>query len=267
MAKLICGDAKPIIDALAAPKIAEVMAHCAWLMFLCEQARRCWRMAPFTYDEDADTRMTCIRFRKHGLKLQLDYLNGDYIINTAKGPIHRPPRVNRPRPQAQGARARKLTDAHPPAQPERGKRPPRKTDKKDKSDKRVIEMWKTARLPQRIDDAHRIVAAQLSSIYVRLTRMKDDGLATIRRILTYAETFVQHVPGALARVHRLVTSNADFEPNIEAADVRRLEMRWFGREFGMNILLSCYVDESVSESQWQSFLFGKPAAESELVLT
>lgn len=274
MAKLICGDAKPIIDELAAPKLAELIAYCGWLMFLSEQARRCWRMAPFTYDEDADARMTCMRFKKHGLKLQLDHVGDDYVLNKARGPIRRPPRVNRPRPQTQNARAPKRTAAQPPAQPERGKRGPRKTDKTGKGDKRIIELWKTARLPEPLNDGRRIVAALLSSIYVRLTRMKDDGLATIRRILTrlsasraHAETFVQHARRALARIHRLVISNADFEPHTEAAGLRRLETRWFGREFGMNILLSCYADETVSESEWQSFLFGKPAAESELVLT
>lgn len=274
MAKLVCGDAKPNIDALAAPKLAEVMAFCGWLMFLSEQARRCWRLAPFTLDDEADGRMTCIRFKMHGLKLQLDHAGGDYVLNKAKGPIRKPPRVNKPKPQTQKLRAPKVTDTHPPAQPERGKRPPRKTDKNDKSDKRVAELWKTLRLPERAHATRRAAAALLSSSCVSLARMKHDGLAAIPRILARmtaararAETFVQHAKRRLVRIHRLVISGADFEPHTEAAGLRRLEKRWFGRELGLNLTLSCYADETVSESDWQSFLFGKPTAESELVLT
>lgn len=259
-AKFIWGDARPEVEALAGPKLKEVRSHCEWLMFLAEGMRRCFILAPHLFDGDDIGHIECMRFSSHGIRLQLDYQNGNYVLNTAKGPMRRPPRIDRPKPKTQSMRVIRV--APPPrARPAARKRPPRKTDK---SDKRIVELWNTLDLPQ-------AWAMAQAGARKRLSRSKDSlahvKLSALSAISSFADKIsaltVRYCTSVQDQISHLLTRIREPAPT-EAAGAR-LEARWFGQTIGMNLTLCTFVDIAPQQIDWENFPFGKLPEESEWV--
>ena len=267
MAHFEWGDIKAEVLAMSGERITELREICETLMYLCELVRKYWKLAPEGIEEEEPQRITCIKFKKYGKRVQLDYVDGIYFLNRTKGNHRKPPRARRRPPQEQKIhkpqiKAAPKRTARPAAAT--AKKPPKKTDKKGDASKRIVQFWHT--LQRRLWAALTRPAVVLSSSWVKLRAMIKLCGATTARALEFIRTrsariasFVQH------RINGLLITQADFEAHTGAAGLRRFEKIWLGQDLGLDMFILRCAEDRVTQSYWESFPFGRRPEESELV--
>ncbi|HVK80679.1 MAG TPA: hypothetical protein VM915_08690 [Verrucomicrobiae bacterium] len=266
MAHFEWGDIESEVMAMSGEKIKELREICETLMYLCELVRKYWKLAPEGIEEEEGQRITCIKFKKYGKRVQLDYVDGAYFLNRTKGTHRKPPRA-RPRPPQEQKIHKpqiKLTTRRTRPAAATAKKPPKKTDKKGDTNKRIVQFWHN--LQRRLWAALSFAAVVLSSSWVKLRAMIKLCGATTARALELVRTrsariasFVQH------HLNQLLIHQADFEAHTEAAGLRRFEKIWLGQDLGLDMFILRCADDRVTQSYWDSSPFGKRPEESELV--
>lgn len=267
MAHFEWGDVESEVLAMSGPRIVELREICETLMYLSELLRKYWKLMPDAIEKDEIARVACIKFRKFGMRVQLDYADGKYVLNHTRGNHRRPPRAGK-RPPLEHKIHKPQIKAAPKraARPAAAKRPPRKTKK---GQKRIVHIWHGVR-------GHLMAAAILavvlwSSLRFSLSAMMRTSAralyqmtASIKAYAREIDVFVQHAQARHLARNSNLTSGAEFHDQFSAAGELRLEAM---RVDWLNLTLFSFVDETPERPDWESFLFGKPPEESELVLT
>ncbi|WP_135211738.1 hypothetical protein [Vitreimonas flagellata] len=264
MAHFEWGDAGADVMAMSGSRITELREFCEMLMYLSELLRKYWKLAPDAIEKDEVARVSCLRFRKFGMRLQLDYADGKYVLNHTRGNHRRPPRrrapqehkIHKPQVKAVAKRA---------ARPAAAKRPPRKTKKEQK---RVVQIWHGVR-------GHFMAAAIFavvlwSSLRTSVRVMMRIGgrahyqmIASIKARTGEIGAFVQHTRAHVFDRNSNLRIEAELHEQSSAAGDLRLEAR---RVDALNLTLFSFASKT-QESLWDGFPFGRLPEQSELVLT
>jgi len=268
MAHFKWGDVEADVLAMSGPRINELREICETLMYLSELLRKYWNLAPDAIEADEIARVSCIKFRKFGMRLQLDYADGKYVLNHTRGNHRRPPRVGKRRPPQEQKIHKPQLRAAPKraARPAAVKRPPRKTKK---GHQRIVHIWHGVRGHLM---AIAIAAVVLwSSLRFSLCAMVRVGgsahcqmMASIKACASEIGVFVQHAKARFFARNCKLIPGADFHDQFSAAGELRLEAR---RVEALNLTLFSFASKTQEKSLWDDFPFGRLPEESELVLT
>lgn len=267
MAHFEWGDVESEVMAMSGPRIIELREFCETLMYLSELLRKYWNLAPDAIEKDEVARVSCLKFRKFGMRLQLDYADGKYVLNHTQGNHRRPPRAGK-RPPLEHKIHKPQIKAAPKraARPAAAKRPPRKTKK---GQKRVVRIWHDMRRHFMAAAIFAVVLWSSLRASVR-TMMRVGGRARyqmIASIKAYAReigVFVQHARNRHLKRNSNLRIGADFHDQFSAAGELRLEAR---RVDVLNLTLFSFASKTQEKSLWEGFPFGRLPEQSELVLT
>lgn len=267
MAHFKWGDVEADVLAMSGPRINELREICETLMYLSELLRKYWTLAPDAIEADEIARVSCIKFRKFGMRVQLDYADGKYVLNHTRGNHRRPPRAGK-RPPLEHKIHKPQIKAAPKraARPAAAKRPPRKTKK---GHKRIVLIWHGVRGDLM---AAAIFAVVLwSSLRVSVRAMMRIGgnahyqmMASIKACASEIGVFVQHALDRFVERNPNLRFGAEFHDQFSAAGELRLEAR---RVEALNLTLFSFASKTQEKSLWDDFPFGRLPEESELVLT
>jgi hypothetical protein len=268
MAHFKWGDVESEVMAMSGPRINELREICETLMYLSELLRKYWTLAPDAIEADEVARVSCIKFRKFGMRLQLDYTDGKYVLNHTQGNHRRPPRAGkRPPPQEQKIHKPQLKAAPKrAARPAAAKRPPRKTKK---GQQRIVQIWHGVRGHLTATAIFAVVLWSLLRFSLRaMMRIGGSALyqmmASIKARTNAIGVFVQHTRDRLIERNSNLRFGAEFHDQFSAAGELRLEAR---RLDWLNLTLFSFVSETQEKSLWDDFPFGRLPEEGELVLT